>query len=614
MQKGEAKKYDFSDIDTIITDSQDLLKFAYNHKLPKKTKIFSTSPKIFLNKSLPLINLKEKYSISKNIKLKNRIKVLLEKITLFLEKDSEKKVLTGIAMREICSLIPMYERCLLLESLDFKKKILVIEHENYKTHYGVLFSGFSNVKFIILRNNEVKIKKILSDKYLSKYLPRENVIKFMKDYFRSFKEQWLISKWMCFFYPFSKCLWRVINLLRLKKGFLIINDSSLIRETACWLTIFRQPFIHERFLIEDIYQRSKNEINDSGLQKKLEKIFKKHFQDLFEKNLVEAISKISSHKISIHYNSMKKIIPKYNELIEKKKIKGAISVIFKNVSHFTFYEALKKKNIKLILFQHGVAREISTFCDYLVPFLEGANSDIFITYNETSKRLYSDYFLNSARNFDVGISKDYYIRSKSIDEKEFPEILYNFTGVYSNQRLISRGLIDFEIADFEISILNKIFKNLPHTVMFKTYPNTWDYPDKDPILEVADNIDNIVIYDKNVDSRFLMHRSKVIVTSRLTSTLSWSIMSGKPIVFFNIDDECFWRNDAMKLMKDSIIFFDKKDKDFYSKVHSFLKKPIEEIEFVYSQKIASRQKFIQKYISSNKDRVGKKISKILSNI
>ncbi|MDC3091783.1 hypothetical protein OA848_05300, partial [Rickettsiales bacterium] len=270
--------------------------------------------------------------------------------------------------------------------------------------------------------------------------------------------------------------------------------------------------------------------------------------------------------------------------------------------------------IKLILFQHGVAREISTFCDYLVPFLEGANSDIFITYNKTSKRLYSDYFLNSARNFDVGVSKDYYIKSKQVEKKKFPEILYNFTGVYSNQRLISRGLLDFEIAQFEILILNKILKNLPRKIMFKTYPNTWDYPDNDPILEVANSIDNIVVYDKNVDSRFLMHKSRVIVTSRLTSTLSWSIMSGKPVIFFNVDDEYFWRNDAMKLMRNSIIVFDKKDKDFYSKVHSFLKKPIEEIEFLYSQKRATRQKFVKKYISSNKDRVGKKISKILLNI
>lgn len=40
MQKDETLKYDFSDFDIIITDSEDLLNFAYNYKLPKKTKIF----------------------------------------------------------------------------------------------------------------------------------------------------------------------------------------------------------------------------------------------------------------------------------------------------------------------------------------------------------------------------------------------------------------------------------------------------------------------------------------------------------------------------------------------------------------------------------------------
>ena len=613
MQKDETLKYDFSDFDIIITDSEDLLNFAYNYKLPKKTKIFSTSPKINYNHSLPLINLKKKYSVSKNIKLKKTIKRLMDNIALFLEKDSEKKILKGIAMREICSLIPMYERCLLFDSLDLSKKILIIEHELYKTSYSDLFSNLSNVQIIILKNTEVRIKNFVLSKSKSKYLHKENLTNHVASYFESLKQQWLVSKWMCFFYPFCKLFWRIINLFKHRKGFLIINDSSLIRETSCWLTIFRQQFTHERFLIEDIYKKSKCGINDKQLQIQLKKIFKEYFRNIYSEVLNEEISKISSFKISIHYNSVKDAIPKYDDFIKKRNFKGVMSVIFKNVAQFTFYEALKKNKIKLILFQHGVSREISTFCDYIVPFLEGENSDIFITFNKTSKRMYNDYSLNSARNFDVGVSKDYYIKSKPLSNT-FPSILYNFTGVYSNQRIISRGLLDFEITDFEISVLKKIFRKSPHHIMFKTYPSVGIYPDEDPILEVANNINNITVYNKNVDSRFLMHKSRIIVTSRLTSTLSWSIMSGKPVVFFNVDDDYFCRNEVMDLLRDSIIVFDSKDNDFYSKACSFLKKPLDEIESIYLKKRVSRQRFIQKYISSNKNLVGKKISKILLNI
>ena len=208
MQKDETLKYDFSDFDIIITDSEDLLNFAYNYKLPKKTKIFSTSPKINYNHSLSLINLKKKYSVSKNIKLKKIIKRLMDNIALFLEKDSEKKILKGIAMREICSLIPMYERCLLFDSLDLRKKILIIEHELYKTSYSDLFSNLSNVQIIILKNTEVRIKNFVLSKAKSKYLHKENLTNHVANYFESLKQQWLVSKWI------KTGMWRSINLTK----------------------------------------------------------------------------------------------------------------------------------------------------------------------------------------------------------------------------------------------------------------------------------------------------------------------------------------------------------------------------------------------------------------
>ena len=66
-------------------------------------------------------------------------------------------------------------------------------------------------------------------------------------------------------------------------------------------------------------------------------------------------------------------------------------------------------------------REISKHCDLIFPFLEGANSDIFITYNKKAKELYSNENLNSSKNFDVGVSNDYYPRLNK-SNKKYPEI------------------------------------------------------------------------------------------------------------------------------------------------------------------------------------------------
>ena len=73
--------------------------------------------------------------------------------------------------------------------------------------------------------------------------------------------------------------------------------------------------------------------------------------------------------------------------------------------------------------------------------------------------MYSNENLNSAKNYDVGISKDYYPRF--CKSNKYPEILYNFTGIYCNQVITSRGILDSDIADLEISILKKILKKYP---------------------------------------------------------------------------------------------------------------------------------------------------------
>ena len=612
MQNEEIRKFNFSDFDIIISDCKEFLEFAYKNKLSKSAKIFSTSPELNLKKNTSILDLKRKNFFQKNIKLRESILNLFKKMSIFLGKNKDYKILKGIAMREICQLIPFYERCILLNSLDFKKRILLLEHENYGTMYQKFFTNFKNVKIIILNNKEVKIGEHNSDKNKSKYLQKKSKFELLLGFYESLKRQWRISKSFTFFYIFFKYFWKTLLYQNYFKKFVIINDSYLIRETTFWLSLSGYKFNNERKLIENTYNALKTDSINKTLKKKLNLLINNHFKNLFSKELNNTISSITSSNISIHYNSMKIAISEFDTLIKNQKIKGVLSVILKNAAQFAYYEALKKRKIKLILFQHGISREISKHCDLIFPFLEGANSDIFITFNKKAKELYSNENLNSAKNYDVGISKDYYPRF--CKSNKYPEILYNFTGIYCNQVITSRGILDSDIADLEISILKKIFKKIPHTVLFKTYPNYWNYPGNDPIIETAKKIKNIKIYNKDVDSRFLMHKFRIIITSRLTSTLGWSIMSGKPVIFLNSDHKYFCRDEVFELLKKSVIVFDTRDKNFVNKTKSFLRKSIEEIEDLYSKKSKSREEFIKKYISSYKSNAGKKISKILINI
>ena len=60
MQNEEMRKFNFSDIETIITDSSHFLKFAYKNKLPKSAKVFTTSPELNFKKNISVLDLKKK--------------------------------------------------------------------------------------------------------------------------------------------------------------------------------------------------------------------------------------------------------------------------------------------------------------------------------------------------------------------------------------------------------------------------------------------------------------------------------------------------------------------------------------------------------------------------
>ena len=65
MQNEEMRKFNFSDIETIITDSSHFLKFAYKNKLPKSSKVLTTSLELNIKKNITILDLKKKTLFAK---------------------------------------------------------------------------------------------------------------------------------------------------------------------------------------------------------------------------------------------------------------------------------------------------------------------------------------------------------------------------------------------------------------------------------------------------------------------------------------------------------------------------------------------------------------------
>ena len=84
--------------------------------------------------------------------------------------------------------------------------------------------------------------------------------------------------------------------------------------------------------------------------------------------------------------------------------------------------------------------------------------------------------------------------------------------------------------------------------------------------------------------------------SRSTSSLSWAVMSGKPLVLIDRKDDICLTSKAKDIMSEGIFLFSAESPTFNEDIVSFLSKPIDEIENMWDKKSIARQKMINRLI------------------
>ena len=66
---------------------------------------------------------------------------------------------------------------------------------------------------------------------------------------------------------------------------------------------------------------------------------------------------------------------------------------------------------------------------------------------------------------------------------------------------------------------------------------------------------NIVVNFDEVDLRYITKKSRLIITSRATSTVGWCIFSSKPVIYIeNIDNRL--SEEASKIFQQTLFFFE----------------------------------------------------------
>ena len=164
----------------------------------------------------------------------------------------------------------------------------------------------------------------------------------------------------------------------------------------------------------------------------------------------------------------------------------------------------------------------------------------------------------------------------------------------------------------EQKVIVKVLNELPYKVHYKTYPeDNRRYSDADPVLRDVKDSDNVELFSEKIDMRYIISEYRIFVTTCATSTLSWPVMSGKPVVFINQKNNNPLTNESNASLSKGLFVFDSDEDDFHRNLRDFLSQPLEEIERLWKEKKVAREKMIKNYFSAYNGGAGGRAAKII---
>jgi hypothetical protein len=273
----------------------------------------------------------------------------------------------------------------------------------------------------------------------------------------------------------------------------------------------------------------------------------------------------------------------------------------------------RSNNIPLISSQHGVTVEISKMHYLLHIRFDNSVSDLNFAYNSKAVEVERKSYYDKSKHYVVGMPARLMRMSNMRTERgSTTPIVYISTNLY-HMGLSQSLKTDYGRALDEHNLIVNVLSRLPHKVCYKTYPeDNRRYADMDPVLKDIKTYENIELFSDKIDMRYLISKYSVLVTTCATSTLSWPIMSGKPVIFIDQKNNNPLTDDAYLSLSKGIFVFDDNKENFYEELRDFLSQPIEDIEKLWQDKQSYRNDMIKNYFSAYQSTTaGKRASKTI---
>jgi len=269
--------------------------------------------------------------------------------------------------------------------------------------------------------------------------------------------------------------------------------------------------------------------------------------------------------------------------------------------------ACREIGLPVFAFHHGIAVEFSqSETDYFARH-ENTAADVAFCFNDTAKQVLDQSPYPHGRTVPVGLPREYFQGAKLPSHPEITEICYASTGLYCGN--LPPGLAiqchDVGMARLEIEVVDKVLGRLPHKVLYKPYPAR-RYLDPDPVIERVKATPSIGLFTEGIDLRYIARRSRVLVTSRATSTIVWCLLSGRPTVFIDVADQLPLRADTREALSAAAFVFETRREGWADEMRELLSRPLAEIERNYQEKSQARDAFMARYLSPHRSGAGER--------
>jgi hypothetical protein len=597
---------DLSKYNTVFCDSLQALDWAYQHGLSKSTDIKSSSPAMLWNKKKNIHNVESRWTIKELEKFQSTIQKLTKDIF-----DESMKVV-GVE-RELALAISqttyrfqktLYKAACLEES-DFTEPRLFIYVDGMTGPAGNMMNSpwdqlladnplFSMVKYT-LKNDEWNM------------LTTEGV-----SYWKRFK----VAGYETIIYRLAIKLMKNLPKWVFKKEVFMPNENELNVEIASSLV---RHGVRISKIELGLLPEKKNIVLDkifAEIYESVSPIMLKRVKKWVTPSAVEITMLQFKRHIVEQFKQFKLLAKTWEKtLINNDTIKQAVLVnALGNTKGCALAYVCRKNNIPMLSSQHGVTVEISKAHGILHVILDNSIADVMFAYNSKIIEVEEKSYFDNAIHYSVGmpfrlISMKH---SKTMD-KSAPPIVYISTNLYHMGFSLSSET-DYGNARIEQKLILEVLRKLPYKVRYKTYPeDNRRYADIDPVLKDVREADNIELFSKKIDMRYLVSEHSILVTTCATSTLGWLVMSGKPTVFINQNNNNPLTDEAYKSLSKGIFVFDADEQDFHKNISDFLSQPIDKIERLWQEKEGAREEMLREYFSAYNGGAGKRSAKIILN-